>query len=223
VSGDDHPGCLAPLIADGGGCPEWASRIKSIPPGVVKTICRDVAEVSAATREEAKAAERFLLHRHQRIMEYLSEDPATLPKVSRNGDGMRTEWVVAKYMPDLRRREPRNIGVVLRHGDQVLARVVGEKADGRIDGRILRGWGVISAENYRAWVAYWRHALLTTSDVRELLQPRADQDFVLERGGERLLGGEDTDPDASSITSTRRSLRSSRSPRLCTWPRSARR
>jgi hypothetical protein len=74
-------GCLAPLMSKGGAFPEWAKRIQSIDPGVIKTTCRAVKGVGAATEEEVKAAEEFILHRRTRIIDYLQEDANALPMV----------------------------------------------------------------------------------------------------------------------------------------------
>jgi hypothetical protein len=74
-------GCLAPLMTKGGAFPEWAKRVQSIDPGVIKNTCRAVSRVGAATHDEAKAAEEFLLHRRTRILGYLQKDASALPKV----------------------------------------------------------------------------------------------------------------------------------------------
>lgn len=111
---------------------------------------------------------------------------------------MKVEWLVAKYMPDLRRREPRNVGVILCVGDQVLSRFVGERPDGKIDGRVARGT-VEAAENYKAWVSYWKRSAsqLTDPTLSALdLQPRVADNYFLEFGGERLVGAELTEASA---------------------------
>jgi hypothetical protein len=106
---------------------------------------------------------------------------------------MNTEWLVAKYIPDLRRREPRNIGVLLRTGDVSLARFVGERSSGFVDGRYLRG-RVADVATYKAWVEYWRHELGDEADLRELVTSRPDDNYVVEYGGSRLFGRESTEP-----------------------------
>jgi hypothetical protein len=106
---------------------------------------------------------------------------------------MKTEWFVAKYMPDLRRREPTNVGVILRMDDAVLARFLGERSDGRIDGRSVKWLGIAS---YKAWVAYWRQHLDASADVSLLTTTPAGANYFVEVGGERLIGSESTDPEA---------------------------
>jgi len=93
-------------------------------------------------------------------------------------------------MPDLRRREPKNVGVVLKMGDLCVTRFLGERDEGRIDGRHVQGL-VNSVPNYKAWVAYWQHVVDETDPVA-LTKQRADDSYFLEYAGERLLGSEDT-------------------------------
>jgi hypothetical protein len=102
---------------------------------------------------------------------------------------MSTEWLVAKYMPDLKRREPRNVGVMLRVGHRTLSRFAGERAGGGIDGRFLRG-RVADVDTYRAWVNFWRHAVEDAGSLREVMQPTGDENYAVEYGGERLLGSD---------------------------------
>lgn len=77
----------------------------------------------------------------------MKERDAALPVASR--------YFVAKYIPDLIRQEPRNIGVVLWTPSGVLARFIGEDDDGRLDSRRVPEW-LGDATVYREWVAFWR-------------------------------------------------------------------
>lgn len=105
---------------------------------------------------------------------------------------MDVEWFVAKYMPDLRRREPKNVGVVLQFGERALSLFQGERSDGVIDARRLKG-DVESAANFKAWVDYWRHA---AADGESSIPPsRATDNYFLEYGGKRVFGAEDTDAE----------------------------
>lgn len=108
---------------------------------------------------------------------------------------MQAEWLVAKYVQDLRRQEPKNVGVVLKVGDLFLSRFLGERDEGQIDGRTVRGL-VSSVDNYKAWVAHWQH---TTSrgrgDFDVFTKRRGDDSYYLEYGGERLFGSEETEPE----------------------------
>lgn len=105
------------------------------------------------------------------------------------------EWLVARYVPDLRRREPRNMGVVLKMGDHLLSRFLGERDTGRIDGRRVHAF-VNSVDNYKAWVSYWQS--VASGDGKDLLAltgQRGDDSYFLEYGGERVFGSERTDPN----------------------------
>lgn len=102
---------------------------------------------------------------------------------------MRPTWLVAKYMDDLRRREPRNVGVLLFTDETVLDRFLGARDDGTIDGRRTSLTGA-PLENYKAWVAYWRHAAKAApANPQALLElARGDANYFLEEGGEQLVG-----------------------------------
>lgn len=113
--------------------------------------------------------------------------------MSSNGPSTKAEWLVAKYMPDLRRREPKNVGVVLRMGDSYLSRFLGEQDGGQIDGRHVHGL-VNSVQNYKAWVSYWQQAA-SGKDLSAFTDRRADDSYFLEYAGERLVGGEYTAPE----------------------------
>jgi hypothetical protein len=100
---------------------------------------------------------------------------------------MATRWLVAKYMSDLRRRETRNVGVVLLTDDGYLTRFMGERPGGQIDGRRVK-WG--SPRNFKAWVDRWRFELDSGADLEQLTNRLSDANYFLEIGGERLLGKE---------------------------------
>ena len=105
---------------------------------------------------------------------------------------MTARWLVAKYMPDLRRREPMNIGVILvLPNGSARARFRAVRPDGNIDGRSAR-WAH-SVENYRAHVAYWRHLIerpMSSDVIAEATRPLGDESYFLEFGGERLSASE---------------------------------
>lgn len=110
---------------------------------------------------------------------------------------MNAHWMVVKYMPDLRRREPINLGVMLSvPGHGVRHRFVAQRDDGQIDGRSARPW-VESTANYKRWVRYWttRAASLRDGDLRALLEHRPDDSYFLEFGGERLMGTKAAPPE----------------------------
>jgi hypothetical protein len=108
---------------------------------------------------------------------------------------MNAKWLIAKYVPDLRRREPRNVGVILFTDHGAIHRFHGEILTGA-DGRKTRTKKIRSVDNYEAWMAYWKRSA-SKGDPRELLSPADPQkNYFVEFGGERLLGNKDLDPDA---------------------------
>jgi len=105
------------------------------------------------------------------------------------------EWLVARYIPDLRRREPKNIGVILKMGDRHLSRFLGERGKGRIDGRRVHAI-VNSVDNYKSWVSYWQDITdRGSADWPTLTSRRGDDSYFLEYGGQRVFGAEGTDPN----------------------------
>jgi hypothetical protein len=72
----------------------------------------------------------------------------------------RPHYLVAKYISDLQRMEPRNIGVVVWSPGNVAARFVAEKpgSAGDIDGRSVPAF-VTSTTAYKQWVDFWRDLL----------------------------------------------------------------
>jgi hypothetical protein len=108
---------------------------------------------------------------------------------------MNAKWLIAKYIPDMRRREPINIGIILLKDGKPYLRFRGRnKDDGKIDGNKTKFQR--SVENYRAWISYWEYAA-GKGDLPGLLNKvRPDDNFILEFGGERIIGSELTEPEA---------------------------
>jgi hypothetical protein len=104
-------------------------------------------------------------------------------------------WLVAKYMPDLRRREARNVGVIAIKDDQALGRFLGQAdPNSQIDGRRTAGL-IRSLPSYKAWVEYWTGAIeqsVSPKSIEELAACRVDDNYYLEFGGQQLFGA-DTD------------------------------
>ena len=78
-----------------------------------------------------------------------------------------TKYLLAKYIPDLHRFEPRNIGVIVWSPVGVEARFLAEYPNrpGEVDGRSIPGF-VTSASAYKQWIRYWRDAFM-----REAVSP----------------------------------------------------
>jgi hypothetical protein len=101
------------------------------------------------------------------------------------------EWLVAKYMRDLRRREPRNVGVVVFANNETRMRFLGQRPDGSINARHA---AVGEPEVYRGWIDYWRYLAATHVEQAGWVQQRPFENYWLERGG-ALLSADDVDPD----------------------------
>lgn len=105
-------------------------------------------------------------------------------------------FMVAKYVPDLHRMEPRNIGVVLwADSGATVARFIGEQPDGS-----LRVPSLVEKQDrhaFREWHTYWRHQLATdgirrrsgevvpktSPDFLEALREKSKEQFRLTDGG----------------------------------------
>jgi hypothetical protein len=88
-----------------------------------------------------------------------------------------TKYLLAKYIPDLHRFEPRNIGVIVWSLLGIEARFLAEYHDrpGEVDGRSIPNF-VTSASAYRQWIRYWRDAIAGTS-----MRPLGGGDVVSSR------------------------------------------
>lgn len=73
-------------------------------------------------------------------------------------------FLIAKFVPDLRRLEPRNIGVIVWANGQVSARFAGERDDERLDLRSVPSF-VGDKRAYDQWVHFWRKILRAPAAV----------------------------------------------------------
>ena len=106
---------------------------------------------------------------------------------------MTFRWYLAKYIDDLRRREPKNVGVLLSDGERTYMRFIGQREDGSINGRIARF--PESLQTYKAWVRYWEREFSDVSDLAETPRVNSSSNYYLEPGGERLVGQRDDGPE----------------------------
>ena len=117
-------------------------------------------------------------------------------------------YLIAKYIPDLQRVEPRNIGVIVWAPGVAAARFAAEKADrpGEVDGRSIPSF-VTSPSAYKQWIRYWCNELAkddiapvgggprvnrSSGDFLATLQSSSKGNFVLVEGG-YLLDSVDAD------------------------------
>jgi hypothetical protein len=113
------------------------------------------------------------------------------------------EWSVIKYVPDLWRNEPRNVGVVVRNEGTAEVKFFAESdtEHGRIDGRTARKLSV-DTESYKDWVRYFRRKLSAGlwDEVLEAQRRRPDFPYVIAPGGTL------PDTDSASVSEAVRDL-----------------
>lgn len=119
-------------------------------------------------------------------------------------------YLVAKYISDLHRMEPRNIGIIVWTESAVAARFVAERPDkpGDIDGRSIPAF-VTSMAAYKQWVTFWRNELKAKPSRSgrilqrwsEHLRHTSRANFWLAEGGTVLheVGAEDIDEIANDL------------------------
>lgn len=112
---------------------------------------------------------------------------------------METNYLIAKYVDDIGRNEPRNVGIIVADGEHAIARFDGE-VGGEVDRRKIR-FRIAGSRTYKAWVEYWRRGLAEpgvmdkkfrgaasgSPDVIEHVLGQGSPDFYLERGGTVML------------------------------------
>src|SRR5690625_3814162 len=94
-------------------------------------------------------------------------------------------WYVDKCLPDLRRREPRNVGILLDiHGQWYSRYRAQDPVDGTIDGRKLPRGLSLKADAFRAWIEYFDRKAKSNEweDVMNLPSSRPRRIYV-EPGG----------------------------------------
>jgi hypothetical protein len=84
---------------------------------------------------------------------------------------MTTRYLIVRYISDLARSEPKNIGVVLASSQGVMAKFLGEK-DNRLDLRSVRSL-VSHTPSYKQWIDYWRHV------ISQEIEPERKLDEIL--------------------------------------------
>jgi hypothetical protein len=107
---------------------------------------------------------------------------------------MTTQWLVARYVRDLRRMEPRNVGVVLIQHGRAYSKFLGENPDGTIDGRKARR--VAALDVYKEWVDHWKREVAEAPNVERLTERQGADSYYLDRGGFAWFAGEDHEPRA---------------------------
>lgn len=86
-----------------------------------------------------------------------------------------SRYFIAKYIPDLDRYEPRNVGVILWTPHGIAARFIGENKAGVLDSRHLPSF-VGDHYIFREWVVTWRR-LVSENGLSNILGPLEELDF----------------------------------------------
>jgi len=100
----------------------------------------------------------------------------------------RVQYLIAQYEADPLRKEARNVGVIARMGERTVARFMGEKEAGSIDGREIRWMNF--PDVYRQWVFFWREAAKAASTLEKLIDSNQGN-YGLIRGGKVFDTGND--------------------------------
>jgi hypothetical protein len=109
-------------------------------------------------------------------------------------------FLIAKYVPDLRRMEPRNVGVIVWSEGETRARFSGEKVNGHVTVSPPSHLQIQSKRAYRQWIEYWRAILSKPvlvdnhgkaidrkdSSFLGLVMGKSKQQYYLVDGGEFL-------------------------------------
>src|SRR4029077_9353434 len=109
-------------------------------------------------------------------------------------------FLIAKYVPDLRRMEPKNIGVIVWSNGTVRAKFVGEVRNGEPHVAPPAYLHVESRNAYRQWIEYWRAVIEKDSLQKDdgtivdrnnpefiaAIQAKSKQQYLLASGGEFL-------------------------------------
>jgi hypothetical protein len=120
----------------------------------------------------------------------------------------RATYLIAKYVSDLFRNEPVNIGVIAWCDGATAFRFLCANAEGHVDGRMLRGKiETLSLDAYKQWVSAWVKLLAkdkinfigkpeivtkASEHFLDALESTSKGNYILERGGELL---EDVSPN----------------------------
>lgn len=95
-----------------------------------------------------------------------------------------TTFYIVQHIPDVFRRESRNVGVIVARGREITAKFFGEKPGGLIDGRSIRDFDY--PDVYRQWVHFWRKAIKKNKDtedaIKRIVDANADHYAVIEGG-----------------------------------------
>lgn len=108
------------------------------------------------------------------------------------------DYLIVQHVADLFRREPRNVGVVVRLDGETDGRFFGETEPGKIDGRQTRD--LPAPGIYAQWVRYWRRTLSTKNgSAWDEILGTAKGNYQILSGGSVDRIGEDSIHDVTKF------------------------
>ena len=100
---------------------------------------------------------------------------------------MSVSVLLAKYVPDRRRNEPRNVGVlVLGDSGPGVVKFLGQRDDGTINGRRIPRNLLRDLESYKLWVEHWADSARQGPDAIQDLEAARSAAYYVVRAGEIL-------------------------------------
>lgn len=112
--------------------------------------------------------------------------------ITQSDDSQGVRYFIAQHMPDMMRKEVRNIGVVVEKGDSRSSLFVGQRdPNSQIDGRALRTFD--DPRVYKMWVRHWQ-SQLASDDWEDRLLHDSKVTYSIIPGGEVSdTGGDSAD------------------------------
>ncbi|MFE4817435.1 hypothetical protein ACFRFU_13570 [Streptomyces sp. NPDC056704] len=108
---------------------------------------------------------------------------------------MKGKWYLVKYIDDVFRNEPVNIGVVVASDEGIGTRFLGQREDGSINGQRISK-RITGVETYKAWVDFIRReaARGVLEERIQDLSKRVGDSYIIERRGPILNADDSRSP-----------------------------
>lgn len=103
---------------------------------------------------------------------------------------MTANYWVARYVGDVFRNEPKNVGVICQAADGIAAKFIGERDDGALDRRKLAAFS--HPDVYAQWLTYWKKSI-AAGDIQEIIKSKTPNFSIIVGGA---VADIDSDPAA---------------------------
>jgi len=114
------------------------------------------------------------------------------PNLNIKSENGTVRYYIVQHVPDLFRRESRNVGVIVQRAESRRAKFFGERSDGKLDGRSISCFDYPLV--YRQWVKYWRRCIERGGDCeKRLMRPNGDHFNVIDAGAIQGAAGDSLD------------------------------